>query len=148
MKKLCSVCHKRKDVAGFNKHHERKDGLQSHCKVCTRFRFREYYRLNRVKQLKVVMARRKRIDKINRIKLLSFLGTHPCIDCGEKDPIVLDFDHRGNKTAQIADLMGGGFSWNRIEEEMNKCDVRCANCHRRKTAKERNNYRYIASINK
>ena len=66
------------------------------------------------------------------------------MDCGESDPIVLDFDHsKGRrKRAAIADLVrGGALRWGTILREIEKCEVRCANCHRRRTATELGWYR-------
>ena len=64
-----------------------------------------------------------------------FLIEQACVDCGEADPIVLEFDHvRGTKQDNVSTLIGRAFSWKRILEEVAKCEVRCANCHRRKTA--------------
>ena len=59
-----------------------------------------------------------------------------CIDCGEKDILVLEFDHVvGNKSMNISEMRSGLYSLKKIAEEIAKCEVRCANCHRRKTAK-------------
>ena len=67
----------------------------------------------------------------------SYLSTHPCIDCNEKDPIVLEFDHvRGAKRANISQLLSYGSSIGVLKHEISKCEVRCANCHRRRTATE------------
>jgi len=75
--------------------------------------------------------------KRNRDFLLEYLLIHPCVDCGEDDPIVLDFDHvKGKKFKNVGRLCINGFSTDSIKKEIDKCDVRCANCHRRKTAKE------------
>lgn len=58
------------------------------------------------------------------------------MDCGEADPIVLDFDHvRGEKLDNVASLITGAGKFSRLMTEIEKCDVRCANCHRRKTAR-------------
>lgn len=54
-----------------------------------------------------------------------------CKDCGIKDWRVLDFDHLGNKAFGIADRPD--LSWKVILAEVEKCEVRCANCHRIKT---------------
>ena len=59
-----------------------------------------------------------------------------CIDCGESDPIVLELDHvHGEKYRNVGDMMSG-YGWKRILAEISKCEVRCANCHRRKTARD------------
>lgn len=73
-----------------------------------------------------------------RLNLLAFLSTKRCIDCGESDPIVLEFDHReqSSKFKIIAKMLSGHYSWNRVQTEIEKCDIRCANCHRRKTYKQ------------
>jgi hypothetical protein len=63
-----------------------------------------------------------------------YLITHPCVDCGEIDIRVLEFDHvRGQKTATISRLLAQGRNWSIIDAEIAKCEVRCANCHRIKT---------------
>ena len=70
-----------------------------------------------------------------RFRLFEFLSTRSCVDCGEKDPIVLEFDHRDpkNKFKVIAKMLSGHYSWESVRREIEKCEVRCANCHRRKT---------------
>lgn len=70
-----------------------------------------------------------------REKLLAFLSTKLCLDCGEKDPVVLDFDHIDSSTKfkSISRMLSGHYSWNSLMKEIEKCEIRCANCHRRKT---------------
>ena len=78
-----------------------------------------------------------------RQRLYEYLTQHSCVDCRQSDPIVLDFDHvRGTKKTEVVRLVMQGYSWGTIEAEIAKCEVRCANCHRRKTARERNTWRY------
>lgn len=69
----------------------------------------------------------------------NYLSSHPCVDCGEADPVVLEFDHRdaAAKKANVSDLAKNAYSIQAIETEVAKCDVRCANCHRRVTFKRR-----------
>jgi len=52
-----------------------------------------------------------------------------CERCGEKDPCCLEFHHRdpAKKYADIPALYGWG--WKRLEAEIAKCIVLCANCH-------------------
>lgn len=78
-------------------------------------------------------SRVKRRDK-HRGLVVEYLLTHPCVDCGEPDPVVLEFDHIDpeTKTEAVCQLVTNR-SWERIKEEIDKCEVRCANCHRRKT---------------
>ena len=62
----------------------------------------------------------------------------PDVICGESDPIVLDFDHvRGKKILNISRMVAQGHRWEQIEQEIEKCEVRCANDHRRATEKRR-----------
>jgi hypothetical protein len=81
-------------------------------------------------------------QKRHRVKvrenLFKFLSDKKCLDCSESDPIVLDFDHRVRqlKFKSINKMLSGHYSWKSILSEIEKCDVRCANCHRRKTYKE------------
>lgn len=66
------------------------------------------------------------------LTVLNHLKTHPCVDCGESDLILLDFDHRNpeDKKGKVARLAADGVSQSRILDEIQKCDVRCAKCHR------------------
>jgi hypothetical protein len=56
-----------------------------------------------------------------------------CVDCGESNHIVLDFDHIKNKKYNISRMIHDGFSWAAIKKEIAKCEVVCANCHRIRT---------------
>ena len=77
---------------------------------------------------------KEKARKRNREYVNSYLSEHPCIDCGISDIRVLEFDHvRGEKKAAISNLVSSAVSISKIEEEIEKCEVRCANCHRIKT---------------
>lgn len=75
-----------------------------------------------------------------RQKLFEYLSDKKCIDCGETDPIVLDFDHidKNTKFKSVSQMLCGHYCWERILEEIQKCEIRCANCHRRRTYKQFN----------
>ncbi len=71
-------------------------------------------------------------------RLWDYLADNPCADCGLGDPRVLEFDHRerGGKVQSVTWMAHRGLAWERIQVEIAKCDVRCANCHRRRTAQQ------------
>lgn len=58
---------------------------------------------------------------------------HPCIRCGETDTRCLDFHHRNpaDKEIEVANALRWGWSVQRLGIEILKCDVLCANCHRK-----------------
>ena len=72
----------------------------------------------------------------NQVHLADYLAENPCIDCGEEDIRVLEFDHRPGvvKVAEVTRMADSGLNWPIVMAEISKCDVRCANCHRRRTA--------------
>jgi hypothetical protein len=53
-----------------------------------------------------------------------------CQDCGITNPVVLDFDHRRDKRSRVSSMRAQGWSLMTIIREIEKCEVRCANCHR------------------
>jgi hypothetical protein len=55
----------------------------------------------------------------------------------------LEFDHRGNKVKNVSEMLGSSCTWGTILKEINKCDVRCSNCHKIKTAKDFGWYKNI-----
>jgi hypothetical protein len=70
----------------------------------------------------------------NRLDNIAYLLDHPCVDCSERDIRVLEYDHvRGTKQAELHYLISRGASRQRIEAERAKCEVRCCNCHRRRS---------------
>jgi hypothetical protein len=73
-----------------------------------------------------------------RLKVLEFLSSRKCVDCGENDPIVLEFDHKNpsKKFKPISIMLSGHYSWESLLKEIKKCEIRCANCHRRKTYRQ------------
>ena len=104
---------------------------------------REYYHSKRDKAalLKQKAERAKRI----RQQVWDYLLLHPCVDCGISDPVVLEFDHvRGDKEINISDALLRGWSYSRILSEIEKCEVRCANCHRLRTHIQFNRFQGVA----
>ena len=80
----------------------------------------------------------KHIRIRNRKFVNDYLSTHPCIDCGESDIVVLEFDHIGiGKDLNISAAVFKCWSIDRIKAEIAKCEVRCCNCHRKITAERR-----------
>lgn len=131
--KECRRCRELKPLEAFAKASKRKDGLQPWCKECVKDRDHERYEQDKKKHRSWNVSRRdKYYDQVTE-----YLLGHPCVDCGEADPIVLEFDHRDPtiKDGEVTKLLGYA-SWERIEAEMDKCDVVCSNCHRKRTAKQ------------
>lgn len=142
MKKTCSRCNKEKDDTDFN---WKNIGIrrQSHCKICQSELTRDHYKRN-------PNPYKERAHKSNEITrdrnhklILEYLADHPCVDCGESDPVVLDFDHVMGKDSGINPMINHG-SVNEILEEIKKCEVRCSNCHRKRHARLQKNYRNIS----
>lgn len=82
---------------------------------------------------------RREADRAYRaaaIEALTSLRSHPCTDCGvQYPPAAMEFDHiRGTKKFEIT-----ATNYRRVDfpEELAKCDLRCANCHRIRHAEAR-----------
>jgi hypothetical protein len=136
--KLCSIC----GLSGkeFNKNICKSDGLQTHCRDCNKERSHNHYINNKQKYLDRNHERQLLLRKYT----MDVQRERGCIDCGENDPIVLEFDHIGNdKIMNISEMVHRGKSLSVINKEIAKCEVRCANCHRRKTAKDFEWYKFI-----
>ncbi|HXS14708.1 MAG TPA: hypothetical protein VN711_01110 [Candidatus Saccharimonadales bacterium] len=138
MGKVCLGCKKEKQLEDFNYKNKSKGIRQSRCKFCTRLQVRDHYTKNRLYYLRKAKKRNIITRQVNRSFIIEFLQNHPCVDCGEKDIVVLTFDHingRG-KITNISDMTHWRFGLSAIKQEISKCQVRCANCHLRKTAKD------------
>lgn len=78
----------------------------------------------------------------NQYLVYGILSTSKCMDCGESNPVVLEFDHRNPKEKLFN--IGEGYLKNKevLLLEIEKCDIVCANCHRIRTAKTYNYFSY------
>lgn len=79
-----------------------------------------------------------------KIKMMEYLSLHPCVDCGETDPVVLECDHlpKSDKRFEVGRaITSSSMSWRKVLSEIKKCDIVCANCHRRRTARRAKQYR-------
>jgi hypothetical protein len=108
--------------------------LQTWCRDCFAAYGREYYRKNRDVQKARLLRNTAARRADNQRRMIEYLCEHPCVDCSEADIVVLQFDHLGNKERDVASMLSGSWSWSAIEREIAKCEVRCANCHRLRTA--------------
>lgn len=146
--KQCTICKEIKLLSEYNKKSSSKDGLQNHCKECNRKKSREYYHNNREKHKNITGLRRDKKLLENQIYVFNYLQSHPCVDCGESNPIVLEFDHLYDKQTSICVAVRNGWSLKRLKKEIAKCEVRCANCHRLTTAKDFNWFTYKFTTDK
>ena len=103
----------------------------------------EHYLANRQRYIDQAQATKRRARREKTEQLLAYFATHPCIDCGETDPLVLEFDHvSDDKSFEVARAMSDK-SWSTILDEIAKCEVVCANCHRRRTYRRRGALRVL-----
>lgn len=130
----CPSCGEQ-DLAKFGKSRHRKDGLSCYCISCLQVKSKETYRRNKESHARCVMAYSLQRKEENRRFLWEYKLKHPCVDCGETDPRVLQFDHvRGTKKSTITELAYSvKASIATLILEISKCEVRCANCHIRRT---------------
>lgn len=138
--KRCTICKLEKDLSEFGNNRGKADGLQAYCGSCQKEKDRKYYQTNKKK---VRAKRQTRVEEIRQY-IYEYLLENPCIDCGETDPVVLEFDHVRGKKKDIVSRLLYHRSLKIITEEIKKCDVRCSNCHKRKTAKEFGWYASVA----
>lgn len=140
--KHCPKCNLDKEESEFRRNISRSDGLQSYCIICEKEFQREWYLNNKEEVISKTKIRNLENNKKIQQYIIQYLLEHPCVICGEPDIIVLDFDHLRDKEFNISQ----GYSLEKIKKEIEKCQVLCANCHRRKTAKDFNWYKLTSSL--
>jgi hypothetical protein len=138
----CGRCGELKPVEEFAWRRKGKGQRHNYCRPCHAEYHGEHYIANKARYI-AQAARQKTELRLERTRqLLEYFATHPCVDCGESDPIVLEFDHLRDKTFAVAAKLVD-YRWERILEEIEKCEVVCANCHRRRTARRRGALRLL-----
>ncbi len=131
--KRCGRCGAIKPLTGFHRDRSRNDGRQNYCRECNIEQMIAYHAVNGDRCRARINQRKRLLRERNKRWLLAYLLGHPCVDCGERDPIVLDFDHLRDKRLNISALANRGARWEVVLSEIEKCEVVCANCHRRRT---------------
>lgn len=138
----CTTCKQSKAESGF---HRKGSGYRGQCKDCVRAYRRQWYADNRESSLAYAKRSTDAIANRNQAFVLEYLQEHPCIDCGYSDPRALEFDHiRGVKKADVSKMAGTSFSLKKIQDEIAKCEVVCANCHRIRTGDRGGWFRSLA----
>lgn len=140
MTKSCNICKQTKLLKEFGNLKKSIDGKQRYCLTCSREKDRKHYSKSLHRKKAIRVNNKKRIDEARQY-VIEYLSSHPCVDCNESDIVVLEFDHKENKYDAISDMVKNGIALERLKSEIEKCDIRCANCHRRKTALQHNYYR-------
>lgn len=138
--KKCSTCGQDKPLGDFHKKSANKvDGHQPLCKLCR-------IEKDKGRKRRGLVARDPEKDKQRKITVrkqyYQYMLDKQCILCDEASLPCLQFDHREpeHKKFQISKGIAGAFPWSTILQEIAKCDILCANCHAKRTAKQFNWY--------
>lgn len=125
--KTCKKCNLEKSLDAFNK---RGEGYQPWCRNCQSGAHKEYYEENQTARKEQIRFRKNAQREINRAYVVDYLQQHPCVDCGDSRLLVLQFDHvHGQKAGDVGNMVGQGYKLSTVIAEIEKCEVRCANCH-------------------
>lgn len=129
MLKICSKCNIPKVLDAFYLRKKNGTARHSHCIECST-KTQRLWRLNNSERCRTI----KKNTYLKNPKVLyikQYLNTTPCVDCGNSDVRVLQFDHVRDFKQDNVSLMSrhSKYSLEDIVREIAKCEVRCANCH-------------------
>ena len=135
--KKCSVCQEEKSELEFSYKNKSKNKLQNKCKECFKKYTRQHYINNKDTYIKNAKINRANTYKRFREFLINIKNV-PCKDCGKQFPHwIMEFDHIKDKKFCIPRWHGSKES---LLEELEKCEVVCANCHSNRTYLRRIKY--------
>jgi hypothetical protein len=145
VEKTCCYCRKPKDEDSFAISPKTRK-ITAICQDCWdehyahRAKSMDYHRDKQKREYRA--TRNKQITR-NRDYLHSVLKEALCIDCGYGNWIALELDHRdpSKKYDAVTRMVNDGTTLERIKEEIEKCDIVCANCHAIRTANRSKSWR-------
>ena len=125
--KICSKCKKEKSIELFSKNKSKKSGYSCECKECHKIIRKKYYDNNKEKEINRVHTRRA--QQVKDFK--EFKSKLKCILCNENHITTLHFHHLNPsmKEIELSTAIRLGWSKDKLEKEIDKCVVLCANCH-------------------
>ncbi len=129
----CCRCGESKAPDEFAWRRKAQGQRDTHCRPCRSAYGKEHYAANKQRYIDQAAERKRRVGRERWAYLIDFFAANPCSDCGETDPLVLEFDHLEDKAFDISQGLISR-PWTVVLDEVAKCDVVCANCHRRRTA--------------
>ncbi len=127
--KKCIGCSESLKVDLFSFKDKKRGIFQSRCKACYNEYNRKYYQKGEnLKQLARVKTNRQKYTEIYK----DWKSNQSCVICGEDSPECIDLHHvdPSVKEGTISQMINSR-SWDRIQEEIQKCVVVCSNCHRK-----------------
>jgi len=127
--KTCPKCQTAKELDRFAMKNPKTGLRSSECKDCHKVYRDAYYAANKRQEINRVTARRSRIyDQLEALKTKLV-----CTRCPENHIACLDFHHLNpeDKDINVSQAVSAGWSFERIQQEIAKCEVLCANCHRK-----------------
>jgi len=148
---ICTKCNTFKNQEEFSWKYKAKNKRSSICKKCHSVLRRLHYENNRSKYIQKAQLRTKLVGRYpqpNQIYIYEYLLCHPCVDCGENDPALLEFDHidRTTKSFTISQAVRTSKPLNEIKDEIKKCAIRCKNCHAKRTSIQFDWYRWYDTL--
>jgi hypothetical protein len=133
MAKRCGRCRQLLPISNFAWRRKERGQRDNYCRPCRAAYKQEHYAANRQRYIANAGHRKQALIAERTAYLIEFFRERPCVDCGETDPLVLEFDHLGHKNFDIAKGLRNR-NWQAVLDEIATCDVVCANCHRRRTS--------------
>ena len=147
--KICSKCHLVKPESAYFVKDKVTGRLHAQCKACYKAHRQTYYAEHYAKYKEAYRQRAKllRLQQREEFRhnMLQYLSNKHCIECKESDVRVLELDHIDPKQKQfsISQAVRLGHKWNEVLTELEKCQVLCANCHKKRTAQQFNWYKSL-----
>jgi hypothetical protein len=133
--KICTSCKIEQDIDQFSKRTASKNGISTRCKTCNKNYLKNHYSENK----KYYYNKKKKFQCNGKEFIWSFLKLKKCSDCGESNPLLLEFDHIDDKSHNISAMIRS-HSPDSVLKEIEKCEVVCANCHRLRTYERTNTW--------
>jgi len=125
---ICSVCKQEKDECNFNFKDKSKGKRRTTCKICSREQSRQHYENNKEYYSDRNKKYREKIDN----EWNEFKNGLKCCRCGESHIACIVFHHKDpcEKEYTIANK-SKRYRLEYIKKELEKCEILCANCHRK-----------------
>lgn len=134
--RTCCTCKQSKPLEDFAFAKKSEGKRHPRCKICMCAATRNYYTRHRAERIQYA-ASAKKSRKEQLVNWIADLKHKPCIDCGNSyPPCCMDFDHRDptTKLRAVSEMVVNRMcAREKILEEIAKCDLVCANCHRIRT---------------